>query len=155
MQAPESPLRLTFAELSEAWLEQVAEIERFCSSAPWSVQAFQAEVHDRESEFLLALDDGRVVGFAGLWLVIDEAHVVNVGVHPDYRRKGVGMQMMQELLERAIRRGAKCAMLEVRAGNVPAIRMYEKLGFAVAGRRKAYYPDNQEDALVMWKHGLE
>lgn len=147
-------MELTFVELSERRLQEVVEVERLCSGAPWSLQAFQAELHDRESAFILAIHEGRTIGFAGYWLVVDEAHVVNIGVHPDYRRTGIGIKLMDELLSRAVLQGAKCAMLEVRAGNIPAIRMYEKLGFTVGGRRKAYYPDNQEDALVMWKHDL-
>jgi len=104
---------------------------------------------------LVAIANGVVVGFAGIWLIIDEAHIINVAVLPEYRRNGIAKKLMVELLVRAKEKGAVCSTLEVRAGNEPAIKLYEGFGYVTVGRRKAYYHDNKEDALVMWLHGLD
>lgn len=97
---------------------------------------------------------GEVVGYGGIWLVIDEAHVTTIAVVPAHQRQGIARQLMTELLIRARKAGMKCSTLEARAGNEPAISLYEKLGFSITGRRKGYYPDNKEDAVVMWLHDL-
>lgn len=99
--------------------------------------------------FVLAEADGAVVGFAWLQLFYDEAHVMNIVTHPAWQGRGVGWQLMQALLTEARRRQAICLTLEVRAGNVPAQRLYAKCGLQVVGRRKRYYRDNGEDALIM------
>jgi ribosomal-protein-alanine N-acetyltransferase len=102
----------------------------------------------------VAIADGKVVGFAGLWMVVDEAHITTVAVDPQFRRNGIGRKLTKEVLARGKERSATCATLEVRASNESAIRLYEELGFIQSARRKGYYPDNKEDAIVMWKHEL-
>jgi ribosomal-protein-alanine N-acetyltransferase len=95
-----------------------------------------------------------VIAYGGVWLVVDEAHITTVAVDEAKRRNGVGKRMMVELLNRSQEAGMKCSTLEVRAGNDPAVKLYEKLGYVTTARRKGYYPDNNEDALVMWLHDL-
>ena len=98
---------------------------------------------------------GEVVAYGGIWLVIDEAHVTTIAVAAPHRRQGIGEKLMVELLERGRTAGMVCSTLEVRAGNQPAITLYEKLGYHVAATRKGYYPDNKEDAVVMWLYDLD
>ena len=97
---------------------------------------------------------GNVVGYAGAWIVADECHVTTIAVAPELRKQGLGRKLMVELLTRSREKGATCSTLEVRASNTPAIKMYEGLGFVSAGVRKAYYPNNREDAVIMWLNDL-
>jgi [ribosomal protein S18]-alanine N-acetyltransferase len=145
---------LRFEVLQEAHIPAILDIERQVNTAPWSERSFRNELTHTHGVFLAAIADGQVAGYGGFWMVIDEAHITTVAVSPEKQRQGVGKRMMVELLTRAKEKNMACSTLEVRAGNVPAIQLYEKLGYVTAARRKNYYPDNQEDALVMWLHGL-
>ncbi|MCW5936163.1 MAG: ribosomal protein S18-alanine N-acetyltransferase [Fimbriimonadaceae bacterium] len=145
---------LRFEALKESHLNAILEIERASQGVPWSEQAFRNELGHDHGIFLVAIVDGKVVGFAGAWVLIDEAHVTTVAIHPTMRRKGLGEKLVLELLSRSQEKGATCATLEVRASNEAAIHLYRKLGFVDAAVRKNYYPDNREDALVMWRYEL-
>lgn len=145
---------LRFEPLQEAHIPAILEIENRTNSAPWSERSFRNELNHEHGIFLAAIEDGRVIGYGGVWLVIDEAHVTTVAVDDSKRRQGVGERLMKELLLRAKEKGMVCSTLEVRASNDPAVHLYEKLGYQTTARRKRYYPDNNEDALVMWMHDL-
>ncbi|MGV3614237.1 MAG: ribosomal protein S18-alanine N-acetyltransferase [Fimbriimonas sp.] len=145
---------LRFEPITEAHLSQILAIESRTNTAPWSERSFRNELEHPRGVTLVAIMDGQVVGYGGTWLVIDEAHITTVAVAPEHQRKGIGRRLMVELLTRAKEAGMLCSSLEVRAGNEAGIKLYEQLGYAVATRRKRYYPDNQEDALVMWLHNL-
>jgi ribosomal-protein-alanine N-acetyltransferase len=150
MSSPPKTLRLV--ALEESHLAAILEIEKLSNSSPWSEKSFRNELDHPHGIFLVAMLDGQVAGYGGVWLVIDEAHITTVAVAPEHRRKGIGQAIMKGLLERAAERGATCSTLEVRAGNAEAIAMYERLGYAKSAVRKRYYPDNREDALVMWRY---
>jgi [ribosomal protein S18]-alanine N-acetyltransferase len=134
-------------------LEDVAavhEIERLSFRTPWPAYAFEQELKgNRLARYLVARFGDRVVGFAGLWLMVDEAHITTFGVHPDWRRQGIGRQILLNLAELSVAIGARRMTLEVRASNGVAQALYRALGFDVVGRRRAYYTDDGEDALVM------
>jgi ribosomal-protein-alanine N-acetyltransferase len=128
----------------------VIEIERLSFSSPWPAFAFEQELTaNRMAHYVVARRDGRVVGFAGLWLMVDEAHITTFGVHPDHRRQGIGRGLLLRLAELAMELGSVRMTLEVRVSNAPAQALYQSFGFRVAGRRIAYYSDDGEDALVM------
>jgi ribosomal-protein-alanine N-acetyltransferase len=128
----------------------VLEIERLSFSSPWPAYAFEQELTaNRLAHYVVARNEERVVGFAGIWLMVDEAHVTTFGVHPDHRRRGVGRRLLLRLAELAIELGTVRMTLEVRVSNAPAQALYRSFGFEVAGRRIAYYSDDGEDALVM------
>jgi len=146
---------LRFEVLNESHIVPILDIERSVNTAPWSERSFRNELSHPHGVFLTALADGKVMGYGGFWMVVDEAHITTVAVSAEFRRQGAGQRLMVELLERAKKNGMVCSTLEVRAGNDPAIKLYEKLGYVVTARRKAYYPDNKEDALVMWLHDLQ
>ena len=145
---------LRFERLGEGHISAILEIERQVNTAPWSEKSFRNELTHPHGYFLVAIGDGKLVGYGGFWMVIDEAHITTVAVAPESQRQGVGRKLMLELLEQAKTKGMACSTLEVRAGNEPAIKLYEQLGYIIAARRKSYYPDNREDALVMWLHKL-
>ena len=128
----------------------VIEIERLSFSSPWPAYAFEQELTaNRLAHYVGARSDDRVVGFAGIWLMVDEAHITTFGVHPDHRRRGVGRRLLLRLAEMAIELGTARMTLEVRVSNEPAQALYRTFGFRIAGRRIAYYSDDGEDALVM------
>ncbi len=145
---------LRFEKLQESHLPAVLEIERASESAPWSEASFRTEVDHPHGVFIVAQYAGRIVGFAGAWVLVDEAHVTTVAVEPEARGKGIGRALMVELLARCRERGATCSTLEVRVSNAPALKLYEGLGFVRAAVRRRYYPDNKEDAVVMWRYDL-
>ena len=96
-----------------------------------------------------------IIGFAGMWQLFDEAHVTTIGVHPDYRGRGLGELLFVALIDEAIRRNVAWLTLEVRVSNVTAQNLYQKYGFTVQGRRPRYYSDNNEDAYIMWSESLK
>jgi len=139
--------------MAETHLNAVLEIERVSNSAPWSEVSFRREIENPQARYFVARE-GEILGFAGYWTLIDEAHITTIAVKPEARGKGTGRALMLTIIEDAAARGMTCATLEVRIGNVAAIRLYESLGFLNSGVRKNYYPDNREDAVIMWRYGL-
>ena len=144
----------------------VLETERCAYPTPWSPGVFQSEIEQMRSgsrHYLTARRPadgrrsragGRIVGHAGLWFAVDEAHVTNIAVHPDARRSGVATALMLALADEALRRECVAWTLEVRVSSTGAQDLYRTFGFAPAGVRKRYY-DNVEDAIVMWCHDIQ
>ena len=128
----------------------VHEIERLSFRTPWPAYAFEQELRaNRLARYVVARAGDRVVGFAGVWLMVDDAHVTTFGVHPDWRRQGIGRQLMLNVAELSMAIGARRMTLEVRASNDAAQALYHAFGFEIVGRRPHYYTDDGEDALVM------
>ena len=136
--------------MRRADLDPVVEIEHDSFSMPWSRSAFLYEIEqNRAARCWVCREDGLVVGYLCLWEIADEIHITNIAVHHAHRRRGIGRFVLTETLESARRRGVRTVFLEVRATNTEARGLYEALGFHVIGRRKGYYYDTGEDALVM------
>jgi len=130
----------------------MAALDAECFTAPWSRQAFEQELSVNEAAFyLIAAMGDEIVGYAGLWAILDEGHITNIAVHPAHRRKGLGEMLLAELIRISEENGTASHTLEVRASNKPAIRLYEKFNFKVGGIRKEYYEDDREDALILWR----
>ena len=132
-------------------MAQVAELEKLCFADPWSEKSVASELDNPLSLWLVALDGDRVAGYVGSQTVMDESDMMNVAVHPDYRKQGVATGLIVGLVEELHKKGSRCLTLEVRASNAPAISLYEKLGFLQAGLRKNYYHNPKEDALILRK----
>ena len=131
-------------------LDEVLEIERASFSMPWSRGAFTYEIErNRVARCWVMREDDRVAGYLCLWEVADELHITNVAVHPAYRRRGIGRAMLAAVLDDAVRRSLSLVGLEVRPTNAEARALYESFGFRVVGRRRGYYYDTGEDALIM------
>lgn len=128
----------------------VAEIERLCYATPWQANAYYTELSNRAASYLVARYDNKVVGYGGLWVVMDEAHITTLAVSPDHQGKKIGERILQSLMEEAVMHGASRATLEVRENNQVAQNLYRKYGFREAAMRKNYYTDNHENALIMW-----
>jgi ribosomal-protein-alanine N-acetyltransferase len=131
-------------------LDAVQEIEHESFTTPWPPYAYRQELEtNRLAHYIVARYGDDVVGFAGIWLMVDEAHITTFAVRSTWRRQGVGERLLIALLDLAKARGAREATLEVRPSNHPARRLYEKYGFALVGVRPHYYSDDNEDALIM------
>lgn len=135
-------------------LPRVMEIERECFSAPWSENAYLTEISNHSAYYVVACSGELIVGYAGMWLIMDEAHITTLGVARSHRRQRIAEQLLVNLLDEAMRRGIRRATLEVRESNVPAQSLYKKFGFMPVAIRRGYYTDNRENAIVMWIDNL-
>lgn len=136
-------------------LREVLAIEKSSFGDPWSRDMFLAELRNKLSYFLVAKFLNKIIGYGGFWLIIDEAHLVNFAIHPNYRRKQFGKQLLYALLKLALSKGACKAILEVRSSNKIAQDFYKKFGFSSVAIRKKYYGDTGEDAIIMESNNLE
>ncbi|MCM3550224.1 ribosomal protein S18-alanine N-acetyltransferase [Alkalihalobacillus clausii] len=132
-------------------IDEVLLIERDAFTTPWEREAFETELTKNQFAcYYVVVVEGKVVGYCGLWKVMDEAQITNVAVASDYRGHSYGESLMRYVMEWLKALGVVSLSLEVRVSNTPAQSLYQKLGFRKAGIRKNYYADNQEDAWVMW-----
>ena len=138
-------------------LDAVLAIEAESFTSPWTREMYLAELENVGVSFCyLARDDsGVILGFCSFWRVLDELHINNLAVAPTYRRRGIGTGLLTYVLNEGAKLGAHRATLEVRRSNDVARHLYERLGFATAGVRRAYYTNPVEDALVLWREHLE
>jgi [ribosomal protein S18]-alanine N-acetyltransferase len=137
--------------MTEEDLARIMEIEHASFSSPWSPFAFVSELKDNEYARYFCLEvNKQIIGYMGLWFILEEGHITNVAITPDYRGKKWGEYLMRSVMNKMIKDGMERLTLEVRATNSQAQRLYERLGFVKAGIRKGYYSDNREDAIIMW-----
>ena len=135
-------------------IEQVLEIEKLSFSIQWSEEAFTTEVtHNQLARYLVVIEDNKVIGYGGMWFILGEAHITNIAIHPEYRGRGRGRQLIEALIKMAAQENIFDITLEVRISNTSAINLYKSLGFEAVGIRKEFYYDNKEDALIMWSRG--
>ena len=137
-------------------IDDVLLIEEASFTNPWTREMYLAELDNQGVSYcFLALDaTGHVVGFCSFWRVLDELHINNLAVKPEFRRSGVATALLSHVLREGAQMGAQRATLEVRRSNDPARLLYERFGFSIAGVRRAYYTKPVEDALVLWRERL-
>ena len=140
---------MVIAIMTEAELDEVSELEAQIFSVPWSKQGFLDTIPMPNVIFLVAKEANQVVGYCGIYLALDEGEITNVAVSSDFRHRGIAKELVGTLIQTAEREGIRRFVLEVRASNQPAIRLYEKLGFVYCGTRRAFYTKPVEDADVM------
>ena len=147
--------KITFRPMRKDDLDSVMVIDRLSFSMPWPQSAYLHDLLDnpnamlRVAEIMSKNSTAHVVGMVDVWLIIDEAHIATLAVHPDYRGQGIATNLVELVLQESHAKGASRAMLEVRASNHAAQTLYEQFGFKVVHRRPRYYVDNREDALLM------
>ena len=142
--------RVSIRRMRLSDVEAVSAIEKATFARPWSSESFRQElVSNVVARYLVAERDGRVIGYAGAWIVLDESHITNIAVAEEYRGQGTGKQLTQALMQYLSNLGAAYATLEVRVSNLRAQELYTGLGFVKVGKRKRYYEDNGEDAYLM------
>ncbi|MEW5871984.1 MAG: ribosomal protein S18-alanine N-acetyltransferase [Chloroflexota bacterium] len=152
-------LTIRFMRLED--VEQVQAIDRISFSMPWPLSAYNYEIKNNPLSLLWVAEathpdaPPHIVGMVVVWLILEEAHIANIAVHPDYRGRGISKTLLAVALKEAIRRGSQKATLEVRAHNQVAQKLYRRFGFEIVGQRPKYYRDNYEDALIMTVDNLE
>jgi ribosomal-protein-alanine N-acetyltransferase len=139
-------------KMTEYDIDQVLQIERKSFATPWSRDSFIMEVNKNNfAYYIVAEKEDKIVGYGGMWLIIDEGHITNIAVHPDYRGLGIGNILVEELIAVCKEKGFMRMTLEVRKSNKVAQSLYIKYGFEACGIRPGYYSDTKEDAVIMWK----
>jgi ribosomal-protein-alanine N-acetyltransferase len=142
---------IAISPMTPADLDEVLVIERHSFPSAWSRGSYERELRNRNSYYFAAHHEGRLVGYIGMWVVVDEAHITTLAVHPNCRRRGLGSHLLRRLIEHARQRRAARITLEVRERNFAAISMYRTFGFQQTGVLRGYYGDTGENGLVMWK----
>ena len=142
---------MILTNMRQEHVAQVAALEKLCFRDPWSENSVASELNNALSLWLVAVDGERVAGYVGSQTVMDESDMMNVAVHPDYRKQGIATALILGLVEELRKRGSRSLTLEVRASNETAISVYSKLDFQEVGRRKNYYRNPREDALILRK----
>ena len=135
-------------------IDDVTKISALSFTTPWSRESMEKELYNVFSKYVVAKIDNRIIGFGGMWLIIDEGHITNIAVHPEFREYGVGSKILQGLIHICNEHNAHAMTLEVRSSNLPAQGLYKKYGFLEEGIRKKYYEDTGEDAILMWKRDV-
>ena len=142
-------------EMTVDHIDGVMVVENLSFKIPWSRQAFVDEITGNNmAMYFVALCNEQVIGYGGMWKILDEGHITNIAVHPEFRRCGAASVIIEKILEISGEKGIKSLTLEVRKSNIAAQNLYQKYGFKSEGIRKGYYSDTGEDALIMWKHGI-
>lgn len=142
---------MIITKMLQCHVPQIAELEKLCFNDPWSENSIASELDNRLSCWLVAIVDDKVVGYVGSQTVLGETDMMNIAIHPDYRKQGIATELISALIEALNERGSHSLMLEVRASNEPAKSLYLKMGFDVVGVRKNYYRNPREDALILRK----
>ena len=144
--------KIVIRKMTKKDIASVIEIEKLCFPIPWTRGAFEHELGGNKlALYLVAEINGQVVGYGGMWLIIDEGHITNIAIRPDFQGRGAGEAITRALINEASLKEVERITLEVRKTNLIAQNLYQKLGFLICGIRHGYYSDNCEDALIMWK----
>lgn len=137
-------------------LPSVVELDKLSFTLPWPERAFRFELTDNPASRCWVADlDGKIAGMIVAWLLVDEAHIATIATHPDHRRQGIAKELLMYALRYMSKEGAVSSFLEVRDSNTPAQEMYRTFGYEAVGRRKRYYKDTDEDAILMSLNGLD
>lgn len=147
-------MKIEISKLTHDDLDGIYEVEKDAFPIPWPISSFEEELKNILATYLVAKIDNKVVGYIGMWFVMDECHITNIAVHSEYRKNGIASKLINEMLKLCTEHETTYIMLEVRASNIPAQNLYSKFGFTEEVVRKDYYknPDNtREDAIVMSK----
>ena len=144
---------ITIRPMTEKDIDAVLQVEEACFTICWTRSDFERELtQNAMAIYFVALEEEQVIGYAGMWHVVKEGQETNIAVLPEYRRKGVGAQLLTQLIETAKEKEMIGITLEVKISNYPAQQLYTKYGFRPEGFRKNYYQDTHEDAIIMWKY---
>ncbi len=136
--------------MEEKDIAYVHQIEEESFSIPWTIQAFREEIDNERAHYVVLEEDGRIIGYGGFWQILDEGHFTNLAVTSEYRGKGFGVKLVRAMIESCKELNITSVTLEVRESNKAALRAYVSVGFHIEGKRKRYYANPVEDAIIMW-----
>ncbi len=148
--------KFAIVNLQREMIDDIIKIEELCYGAHhWSYEAFLSEINNKISTYYCVLNEAKkCIGYIGFWKIINEAHITNLSVHPDYQNQKFATKLLLKMIETCYSEKIKFITLEVRVTNKKAIHLYEKFGFKSLGLRRKYYQDNNEDALIMWSENI-
>lgn len=138
----------------EKYIDPILYIENASFNDPWSRDSMEKELSNSFARYVVVKKQDLVIGYGGMWLILDEGHITNIAVHPDYRDIGIGSEIVKSLIGICKKEKIISMTLEVRKSNAAALNLYSKFGFVAEGIRKGYYGDNKEDAIIMWKRNI-
>lgn len=133
------------------YINEILVIDSLSFSMPWSKKSITEELNNKFAKYIVMKQNNKVIGYAGAWIILDEAHITNIAIHPKYRGAGAGSFILESLIEICSKDDINTLTLEVRKSNTIAQNLYNKFGFKEEGIRKNYYANNNEDAIIMWK----
>ena len=145
---------ITVRAMTKSDVKPVYEIETLSFRTPWSYRSLMGELKNRVAHYTVLEKDEEIIGYCGMWVLFEEAHITNIAIHPEHRGNGYGKQLLQASMRVATSFGAEMMTLEVREHNTVAQRMYDEMDFSQQGRRKRYYTDTGEDALLLWNRNI-
>ena len=149
---------ISLRKMKEEDVDRIVEIERLSFTTPWSKYAFLSEIYNQPISCPFVIEDSRknkIIGYVIYWIIGDEAHINNIALHPEFRGQGIGEYVLRKIIELIKKAGAKFISLEVRPSNIPARKLYQKLGFRLKAIRKNYYINPREDALILVKELID
>lgn len=141
---------LTIAEMTQEDIDGIIDVETECFATPWTKHSFEMELKNKAARYVVAKMDDVVVGYGGVWLIVDEGHVTNIAVRESYREKNIGSAILDKLIDICKGQDLSSMTLEVRVSNTAAKKLYTNFGFIEVGIRPNYYAENNEDAAIMW-----
>ncbi len=142
-------------KMDQKHIDDILQIEELCYGAHhWSKDSFLTELNNKISSYKCIINENKCIGYIGFWKIIDEAHITNLSVHPDFQNKKLAQKLLLSMIDECYKEKIKYITLEVRISNKKAISLYEKFGFKSLGIRKNYYQDNNESALIMWSENI-
>lgn len=142
---------ITISPIQDKFIDGILNISLLSFPVTWSKDSFEKELDNKFARYVVAEMNNTVVGYGGMWIIVDEAHITNIAVHPEFRGLSIGSQILDALVNICSIEGVTAMTLEVRKSNYVAQNLYSKFGFEQEGFRKGYYEDNKEDAIIMWK----
>lgn len=145
---------ITICPLKESYIDEIVAISKLSFRSIWDKNSFIEELNNGFARYVVALKDDIVIGYGGMWVIIDEGHITNIAVHPEFRGNGIGSLIVESLINICTIEHVPSLTLEVRKSNFIAQNLYKKYGFTEEGLRPKYYGDNQEDAIIMWKRDI-
>lgn len=140
--------------MNSSHIEGVFEVSKLSLAEAWNIESIEKELSNKLAKYLVALDENKVIGFLGMWVVFDEGDITNIAVHPEYRKQGIGNLLMDNLITLCKENNINSLTLEVRESNLPAQNLYKKHGFKEEGIRKNFYDNPKENAIIMWRHNI-
>lgn len=149
-------MNINLKAMNESHVDGILKISNLSFHMPWSRESIENEIISNIAHYVIAEDEnGKVIGYGGVWIVFDEGDVTNIAVHPDYRGQHIGSMILKEMINVCASNGVTTMTLEVRESNMAAQKLYTNFGFNAEAVRKKYYEDNDEDAILMWKRDVQ
>lgn len=140
--------------MNSSHVEGVFEVSKLSLSETWNMESIERELSNKLAKYFVALDGDKVIGFIGMWIILDEGDITNIAVHPNYRKQGIGNLLINRLVSLCKESNINSLTLEVREGNIPAQNLYKKHKFKEEGLRKNFYDNPKENAIIMWRHNI-